>query len=54
MITTTILVSGFSVSLSVFLYYQFGMLSAGMIGTALLCDLTLLPVVSGTSNRKAE
>ena len=47
MITTTILVSGFSVLLlSVFLpTYQFGMLSAGMIGTALLCDLTLLPAL---------
>ena len=47
MITTTILVSGFSVLLlSAFLpTYQFGMLSAGMIGTALLCDLTLLPAL---------
>ena len=47
MITTTILVSGFSVLLlSVFLpTYQFGMLSAGMIGAALLCDLTLLPAL---------
>lgn len=47
MITTTILVSGFSVLLlSAFLpTYQFGLLSAGMIGTALLCDLTLLPAL---------
>ena len=47
MITTTILVSGFSVLLlSAFLpTYQFGMLAAGMIGTALLCDLTLLPAL---------
>tara|TARA_Y100001970_G_C14170725_1_gene823974 strand:- start:219 stop:1703 length:1485 start_codon:yes stop_codon:yes gene_type:complete len=47
MITTTILVSGFSVLLlSVFLpTYQFGLLSAGMIGAALLCDLTLLPAL---------
>ena len=47
MITTTILVSGFSVLLlSAFLpTYQFGLLSAGMIGIALLCDLTLLPAL---------
>ena len=47
MITTAILVSGFSVLLlSAFLpTYQFGLLSAGMIGTALLCDLTLLPAL---------
>ena len=47
MITTTILVSGFSVLLlSAFLpTYQFGLLSSGMIGTALLCDLTLLPAL---------
>ncbi len=47
MITTTILVSGFSMLLlSSFLpTYQFGILSAGMIGTALICDLTLLPAL---------
>jgi len=47
MITTTILVSGFSMLLlSAFLpTYQFGILSAGMIGTALICDLTLLPAL---------
>ena len=47
MITTTVLVAGFSVLvLSAFLpTYQFGLLSAGMIGTALLCDLTLLPAL---------
>ena len=47
MITTTVLVAGFSVLvLSAFLpTYQFGLLSAGMIGAALLCDLTLLPAL---------
>ena len=47
MITTTILVSGFSILLfSAFLpTYQFGLLSASMIGVALLCDLTLLPAL---------
>ena len=47
MITTTILVAGFSVLLfSAFLpTYQFGLLSASMIGVALLCDLTLLPAL---------
>ena len=47
MITTTILVSGFSILLfSAFLpTYQFGLLSASMIGLALLCDLTLLPAL---------
>ena len=47
MITTTVLVAGFSVLvLSSFLpTYQFGLLSAGMIGAALLCDLTLLPAL---------
>ncbi len=47
MITTTILVSGFSILLlSAFLpTYQFGLLSAGMISTALICDLTLLPAL---------
>ena len=45
LITTSVLVAGFSVLLlSAFLpTYQFGLLSAAMIGTALLCDLTLLP-----------
>jgi len=47
MITTTVLVAGFSVLvLSAFLpTYQFGLLSACMIGAALLCDLTLLPAL---------
>ena len=47
MVTTTILVSGFSILLlSSFLpTYQFGLLSAMMIGIALLCDLTLLPAL---------
>ena len=47
MITTTILVSGFSILLfSAFLpTYQFGLLSASMIGLALLCDITLLPAL---------
>ncbi len=47
MITTTILVAGFSILLfSAFLpTYQFGLLSASMIGVALLCDLTLLPAL---------
>ena len=47
LITTSVLVAGFSVLLlSAFLpTYQFGLLSAGMIGTALLCDLTLLPAL---------
>lgn len=47
MVTTTVLVSGFSVLLlSAFLpTYQFGFLSASMIGVALLCDLTLLPAL---------
>ena len=47
LVTTSVLVSGFSVLLlSAFLpTYQFGLLSAGMIGTALLCDLTLLPAL---------
>ena len=47
LITTSVLVAGFSVLLlSVFLpTYQFGLLSATMIGTALLCDLTLLPAL---------
>ena len=47
MITTTILVSGFSILLfSAFLpTYQFGLLSASMIGVALLCDITLLPAL---------
>ena len=47
LITTSVLVSGFSVLLlSAFLpTFQFGLLSAGMIGTALLCDLTLLPAL---------
>ena len=47
LITTSVLVVGFSVLLlSAFLpTYQFGLLSAGMIGTALLCDLTLLPAL---------
>jgi len=47
MITTTVLVAGFSVLLlSAFLpTYQFGLLSASMIGVALLCDLTLLPAL---------
>ena len=47
LVTTTILVSGFSILLlSSFLpTYQFGLLSAMMIGIALLCDLTLLPAL---------
>ena len=47
MITTTILVSGFSILLfSAFLpTYQFGLLSASMIGVALICDITLLPAL---------
>tara|TARA_B100000686_G_scaffold111291_1_gene118602 strand:- start:58999 stop:61245 length:2247 start_codon:yes stop_codon:yes gene_type:complete len=47
MVTTTVLVSGFSVLLlSSFLpTYQFGLLSATMIGVALLCDITLLPAL---------
>ena len=47
MITTSVLVGGFSILfLSAFLpTYQFGLLSAAMIGTALLCDLTLLPAL---------
>ncbi|MBL51300.1 MAG: hypothetical protein CMG57_05020 [Candidatus Marinimicrobia bacterium] len=47
LITTSILVAGFSVLLlSAFLpTYQFGLLSAVMVGTALLCDLTLLPAL---------
>lgn len=47
MITTSVLVGGFSILfLSAFLpTYQFGLLSAGMIGTALICDLTLLPAL---------
>ena len=47
LITTAVLVSGFSVLLlSAFLpTYQFGLLSAGMIGAALLCDLTFLPAL---------
>ena len=47
LITTSVLVAGFSVLLlSAFLpTYQFGLLSAAMIGTALLCDLTLLPAL---------
>ena len=47
MVTTTVLVAGFSVLLlSAFLpTYQFGLLSASMIGAALLCDLTLLPAL---------
>ena len=47
MITTTVLVSGFSILvLSAFLpTYQFGLLSSGMIGAALICDLTLLPAL---------
>lgn len=47
MITTTVLIAGFSVLLlSAFLpTYQFGLLSASMIGVALLCDLTLLPAL---------
>ena len=47
MITTTILVAGFSILLfSAFLpTYQFGLLSASMIGVALLCDITLLPAL---------
>ena len=47
LITTTVLVSGFSVLvLSAFLpTYQFGILSASMIGSALVCDLTLLPAL---------
>ena len=47
LITTTVLVGGFSVLLfSEFLpTYQFGLLAAMMIGTALTCDLTLLPAL---------
>ena len=47
LITTSVLVAGFSILLlSAFLpTYQFGILSAGMIGTALICDLTLLPAL---------
>ena len=47
LITTTVLISGFSVLvLSAFLpTYQFGILSASMIGSALVCDLTLLPAL---------
>ena len=47
LITTSVLVAGFSVLLlSAFLpSYQFGLLSAAMIGSALLCDLTLLPAL---------
>ena len=47
MITTTVLVSGFlSLLLSAFLpSFQFGLLSAAMIGAALVCDLTLLPAL---------
>ena len=47
LITTSVLVAGFSVLLlSAFLpTYQFGLLSAAMIGAALLCDLTLLPAL---------
>ena len=47
LITTSLLVAGFSVLLlSAFLpTYQFGLLSAVMVGTALLCDLTLLPAL---------
>tara|TARA_B100001113_G_scaffold36101_1_gene25715 strand:- start:315 stop:1769 length:1455 start_codon:yes stop_codon:yes gene_type:complete len=47
LITTSVLVAGFSVLLlSAFLpTYQFGLLSAVMIGTALICDLTLLPAL---------
>ena len=47
MITTTVLVSGFlCLLLSAFLpSFQFGLLSAAMIGTALICDLTLLPAL---------
>ena len=57
LITTSVLVAGFSVLLlSAFLpTYQFGLLSAAMIGTALLCDLTLLPalcLVLPNPNRK--
>ena len=41
MITTTVLVAGFVLLFSVFLpTYQFGLLAAAMIGTALICDLT--------------
>jgi hypothetical protein len=47
MITTTVLVSGFlCLLLSAFLpSFQFGLLSAAMIGSALICDLTLLPAL---------
>ena len=47
LITTSVLVAGFSILLfSAFLpTYQFGLLSAGMIGTALICDLTFLPAL---------
>ena len=47
MITTIVLVSGFlSLLLSAFLpTFQFGLLSAAMIGSALFCDLTLLPAL---------
>ena len=47
LITTSVLVAGFSVLLfSAFLpTYQFGLLSAAMISTALICDLTLLPAL---------
>ena len=47
LITTSVLVAGFSVLLfSAFLpTYQFGFLSAAMISTALICDLTLLPAL---------
>ena len=47
LITTSVLVAGFSILLfSAFLpTYQFGFLSAAMISTALICDLTLLPAL---------
>ena len=47
LITTSVLVAGFSILLfSAFLpTYQFGLLSAAMIITALICDLTLLPAL---------
>ena len=47
LITTSVLVAGFSILLfSAFLpTYQFGLLSAAMISTALICDLTLLPAL---------
>ena len=47
MITTSVLVGGFSILfLSAFLpTYQFGLLSASMIGCALICDLTFLPAL---------